>query len=561
MDAFEILGIRANPKTQSDLIRLHKRAQKLVDYYWKKHKREDAKRVKWAFEKVKTNSGLEMPKDPEAEAASAVPDAGGASPASPASGGDGDRGLKRKASNQLNDAEKRREAIREKVMLRRKASEVDADDKSKRQEQIKERLAAKRVMKKVPVRSEEEGKKAVIALMAATATDANGEEGGDRKGHFPLLCPISIERIKTAARGNKCAHLQCFDLESFLASKATTCPICEAAISPPGDLISDAFLTLTVGSVADDTVNEIRFDDEGDWTVVAGASSGDDSDDDVGLDGSGGNDMMFAATPWSPGPGSPEPEEDEDAKWEAEEAARVAAEAEAARKKEEDARRAALVAQIVAERAAKKAEEERIAAEKAEEERKMKALLPFIPKGRAAKPKVLEAAPAAASSSTSGALETAPGLDAQNENSYVTVELTKPLGIVFEANGLPHPGVHIRSFNEDGAAAQHGRLRTNYQLVGVDGASVVGQDLDKCIETILGTSSQLIKVTFYRGEAEHLYGKAKPAAEWLQGMLDRVKEGTILPSPPLEKRDTTTGKPRVKIGLDDGEEDDDDAEL
>eukprot|EP00444_Apocalathium_aciculiferum_P022257 CAMPEP_0183419560 /NCGR_PEP_ID=MMETSP0370-20130417/25874_1 /TAXON_ID=268820 /ORGANISM="Peridinium aciculiferum, Strain PAER-2" /LENGTH=180 /DNA_ID=CAMNT_0025603375 /DNA_START=122 /DNA_END=660 /DNA_ORIENTATION=- len=179
MDAFEILGIKQNPKSQSELCRLYKRSAKLQAYYWQKSRREDSKRVKWAFDKVKKDSGLELPEKRKPEDLPSVeappPDAagegaGGESAGAGVEGGGG--GRKRKAPT---DPEQRREAIREKLLARRQAVETGADDKAKRQDVIKERLAAKRIIKKVVVKAEDECKKGIVEFLSASNGDADSE--------------------------------------------------------------------------------------------------------------------------------------------------------------------------------------------------------------------------------------------------------------------------------------------------------------------------------------------------------------------------------------------------
>lgn len=50
---------------------------------------------------------------------------------------------------------------------------------------------------------------------------------------IPIICSLTIERIKTPVRGIFCSHYQCFDLNSFLtlinssANPRWICPICK----------------------------------------------------------------------------------------------------------------------------------------------------------------------------------------------------------------------------------------------------------------------------------------------------------------------------------------------
>merc|ERR1739848_741189 len=66
----------------------------------------------------------------------------------------------------------------------------------------------------------------------------------------PILnmnCPVSLSRIRIAARGDDCEHLQPFDLESFIhtaqyspPASAWICPICQRNCLPH-KLVLDAY--------------------------------------------------------------------------------------------------------------------------------------------------------------------------------------------------------------------------------------------------------------------------------------------------------------------------------
>merc|ERR1719440_599429 len=95
-----------------------------------------------------------------------------------------------------------------------------------------------------------------------------------------LTCPISLSRIKTPARGKKCRHLQCFDLEAYLVSnqkmaainKRWRCPICDHLVKPPGDLFIDT-LFVSVLSETGELDEEVAFDSSATWTVTAVAEA------------------------------------------------------------------------------------------------------------------------------------------------------------------------------------------------------------------------------------------------------------------------------------------------
>lgn len=52
---------------------------------------------------------------------------------------------------------------------------------------------------------------------------------------FSLCCPLTLSRMRVAARGLKCRHQSCFDLETFLTSCRITgvwnCPVCNHRLS------------------------------------------------------------------------------------------------------------------------------------------------------------------------------------------------------------------------------------------------------------------------------------------------------------------------------------------
>mmetsp|Transcript_18198 Transcript_18198/g.42346 ORF Transcript_18198/g.42346 Transcript_18198/m.42346 type:complete len:450 (+) Transcript_18198:38-1387(+) len=55
----------------------------------------------------------------------------------------------------------------------------------------------------------------------------------------PLLCPLTLTRMKIPVRGRQCQHLRCFDLEAYLSTSASTlyqrrwhCPLCDRRVLP-----------------------------------------------------------------------------------------------------------------------------------------------------------------------------------------------------------------------------------------------------------------------------------------------------------------------------------------
>lgn len=72
-----------------------------------------------------------------------------------------------------------------------------------------------------------------------------------------LNCPLSVGRLKNPARGKKCVHIGCFDLETYIlfsrnaTSRAWCCPICHV-FTPYHSLYVDAYIADILTKVADD---------------------------------------------------------------------------------------------------------------------------------------------------------------------------------------------------------------------------------------------------------------------------------------------------------------------
>lgn len=116
-----------------------------------------------------------------------------------------------------------------------------------------------------------------------------GDVEAARPVEVPLLCPLSCRPITTApARGSGCAHIACFDLNSYVSHSCHlscwNCPICNAA-TPVDDIVVDFPLAEAMAKwrAASATAPKLATHCErsGAWTVVAGASdsSGDDDDE------------------------------------------------------------------------------------------------------------------------------------------------------------------------------------------------------------------------------------------------------------------------------------------
>lgn len=99
-----------------------------------------------------------------------------------------------------------------------------------------------------------------------------------------LVDCTSLMRIETAARAEKCDHLQCFDLASFVHTMKTIppkhawcCPICDKP-APLHQLRLDAFAQSVLDNT-DENVIEVLVADTGKWEVSATEDPLDDSDE------------------------------------------------------------------------------------------------------------------------------------------------------------------------------------------------------------------------------------------------------------------------------------------
>lgn len=106
-------------------------------------------------------------------------------------------------------------------------------------------------------------------------------------------------------------------------------------------------------------------------------------------------------------------------------------------------------------------------------------------------------------------------VDSMDEANYVSVSLTKPMGIVFEENDADLGGIFIQTLVEDGVAAKENKLREGDQLVSVNDVNVYGKDFDESLKTIVDTTTEQTRLSFFRGTAMQLYGPTGPSQDWL----------------------------------------------
>ncbi|CAE7379564.1 PIAL2 [Symbiodinium natans] len=123
--------------------------------------------------------------------------------------------------------------------------------------------------------SEDGGKKMVQELLWNSALLASSDEvTAEGSNKCRLTCPLTHERIHTPVRGERCAHLQCFDLKAYIEinkgmaafNKRWTCPVC-SIMCKPSDMFLDMYM-LTILEKTEDDDDEICFTQDGEWTVT-----------------------------------------------------------------------------------------------------------------------------------------------------------------------------------------------------------------------------------------------------------------------------------------------------
>lgn len=106
-----------------------------------------------------------------------------------------------------------------------------------------------------------------------------------------------------------------------------------------------------------------------------------------------------------------------------------------------------------------------------------------------------------------------------DETNYVSVELSKPMGIVFEENDSDFGGIFVQSLKEGGAAAVNGVLREGDQLIAVNSGKVAGLPFDDALSKIIESEGDLTRLTFFRGNAKQFYGATGASQDWLKEFL------------------------------------------
>jgi len=108
-------------------------------------------------------------------------------------------------------------------------------------------------------------------------------------------------------------------------------------------------------------------------------------------------------------------------------------------------------------------------------------------------------------------------VDSMDAKNYVTVELEKPMGIVFEENEEEFGGIFVQSLKEGSKA--EGMLQPGDQLVVVSGSKVSGLSFDDALGAIVDDESPKTKLVLFRGTAQQFYGPTGASQEWLDEFI------------------------------------------
>ncbi|KAL1508132.1 hypothetical protein AB1Y20_007720 [Prymnesium parvum] len=111
-------------------------------------------------------------------------------------------------------------------------------------------------------------------------------------------------------------------------------------------------------------------------------------------------------------------------------------------------------------------------------------------------------------------------IDPNKPENYLSLELSKPMGIAFIENEGDCGGICVEGVLEEGSASSSSvPLQEGDQLVAVNSVLVLGNDFDSALDTIKNTEGETVKLTFFRGPTSFLYGPTAPSAEWYASVL------------------------------------------
>eukprot|EP00457_Paulinella_chromatophora_P002847 gb/GEZN01002852.1/.p1 GENE.gb/GEZN01002852.1/~~gb/GEZN01002852.1/.p1 ORF type:complete len:679 (-),score=79.14 gb/GEZN01002852.1/:134-2170(-) len=130
------------------------------------------------------------------------------------------------------------------------------------------------VCKPPSVKPEPRHEEAAVAVKKEKLHDTVAEGVVEGDALLSLACPLSIRRIDTPAKGTKCDHTRCFDLDTFILyceqSWIWQCPICDHAISPD-QLMLDPKLARILREAPEDC-EQVRLKPNGEFEPVVAIS-------------------------------------------------------------------------------------------------------------------------------------------------------------------------------------------------------------------------------------------------------------------------------------------------
>mmetsp|Transcript_6693 Transcript_6693/g.8663 ORF Transcript_6693/g.8663 Transcript_6693/m.8663 type:complete len:204 (-) Transcript_6693:259-870(-) len=112
-------------------------------------------------------------------------------------------------------------------------------------------------------------------------------------------------------------------------------------------------------------------------------------------------------------------------------------------------------------------------------------------------------------------------VDSMDESNYVSVQLAKPMGVVFEENDSDFGGIFVQSLKEGGIAAENGVLQEGDQLVSVNTVKVSGLSFDDALGAIVASEGENTKLLLFRGDAKQFYGKTGASQDWLNEFISK----------------------------------------
>jgi len=151
----------------------------------------------------------------------------------------------------------------------------------------------------------ETGKQRVGKILASTASAAKKTEdecivSGDFGRKMKPVCPVSFCPIEDAVVGRNCAHVQVFDLQSYITvnqkmpslDKRWTCPICSKELRP-NDVVIDPFAQEILDSLKgeEENIDSVLFNDDLSWATISVEK--DKPDDDEAPEGLRRNDSKM----------------------------------------------------------------------------------------------------------------------------------------------------------------------------------------------------------------------------------------------------------------------------